>query len=266
MNLGRCGVYRIVSPSGNCYVGSSIDMPRRWRQHASALRLGKHHSPFLQAAARKHGVESMRFEPIACALTAADLLPLEQSMLTEMRPQYNASDFATGHMRDPRVVAKVQGTKARSTRNRIALKANQALASKAVSKAVVRLTDGVVFPSGYAAALAHGEASPDNLSTAIRRGWKFAGHFWAFHGSEITLEQRVAASNAVESARKAKAADAASRARSRPIRRSIDGRVFPSSRAAASATGVHFKTIHQALKTGCRAAGSYWAYAEGAVA
>jgi hypothetical protein len=235
-------------------------MPRRWRQHAHGLRTGKHHSPSLQAAANKYGVAALMFEPVACALSMDDLLWLEQHIIDTVRPQYNGSQLATGHMRDPQVVARVNAAKASSAANRAALKVNQSLAARAVSKRVVRLTDGEVFPSGYAAAQAHGEKSADNLSTAISKGWKFAGHFWAFEGSSITLAQRVAAWECAEAARKDNAALASARARSKPVRRLLDGRIFPSSRTAAAAVGVHFKALHQALRKGCRAAGSYWVY------
>lgn len=39
------GVYVIAhKPTGNCYVGSSVDVERRWKRHCADLRKGQHHS------------------------------------------------------------------------------------------------------------------------------------------------------------------------------------------------------------------------------
>jgi hypothetical protein len=44
------GIYAIVSPSGNLYIGNAKDTEKRWNQHRSALRKGVHHSTVLQRA------------------------------------------------------------------------------------------------------------------------------------------------------------------------------------------------------------------------
>ena len=45
-----CGVYEIVTAAGERYIGSSVDIKRRFRQHRVDLRNGKHRNAALQAA------------------------------------------------------------------------------------------------------------------------------------------------------------------------------------------------------------------------
>ena len=47
------GIYVIAHPvTGNCYVGSSVDIARRWKRHAAELRRGEHHSHKLNVYCR----------------------------------------------------------------------------------------------------------------------------------------------------------------------------------------------------------------------
>ena len=59
------GVYAIISPSGKRYIGSALDFAVRWRKHKRDLKAGRHHSPALQHAANKYGLDALRFEVIA---------------------------------------------------------------------------------------------------------------------------------------------------------------------------------------------------------
>lgn len=52
-----CGVYRITTPAGTHYVGSSTNVKLRWVEHRGHLRRGTHHSKRLQRAFAKHGAE-----------------------------------------------------------------------------------------------------------------------------------------------------------------------------------------------------------------
>lgn len=48
----KSGIYVIAHPSsGRCYVGSSVDVPRRWKRHQADLRQKRHHSFKLQRVA-----------------------------------------------------------------------------------------------------------------------------------------------------------------------------------------------------------------------
>lgn len=57
-----CLIYKIENKAnGHCYVGSTVEPVRRWKNHAAALSLNKHSSPLLQQAWNKHGGANFRF-------------------------------------------------------------------------------------------------------------------------------------------------------------------------------------------------------------
>lgn len=87
----RCGIYCITTPNGSQYIGSSIKIERRWHEHRSTLRHGKHHSERLQAAWNKHGA-ALRFDVLEeCA--AQELNGREQAWIDRLQPALNASVF-----------------------------------------------------------------------------------------------------------------------------------------------------------------------------
>lgn len=58
----KSGVYRILNKvNGKFYIGSAIDIARRWRQHRHELRSGKHANSYLQNAWNKHTEEAFQF-------------------------------------------------------------------------------------------------------------------------------------------------------------------------------------------------------------
>lgn len=53
-----CGIYEILNTvTGKSYVGSSVDIHRRWGDHRKRLKKSGHHSPKLQNSWNKHGSE-----------------------------------------------------------------------------------------------------------------------------------------------------------------------------------------------------------------
>ena len=53
------GIYKIVNIKSNrVYIGSSINLKKRLRDHLSALRSGRHKNPHLQSSWNLHGEES----------------------------------------------------------------------------------------------------------------------------------------------------------------------------------------------------------------
>ncbi len=86
------GIYEIVSPSGDRYIGSSADIANRWRHHRSELKLGYHRSKTLQLAYRQSGGQVvfrmlLKCDPSMCVF-------YEQRAITTLRPQYNSAPFA----------------------------------------------------------------------------------------------------------------------------------------------------------------------------
>lgn len=92
MNLDM-GIYSITSPSGGTYIGSTVSFKKRWGQHSSDLRRGKHHSKPLQNAFNKYGEGGLTYAKILLC-PAEDLLVREQEQIDALRPEYNVSKFA----------------------------------------------------------------------------------------------------------------------------------------------------------------------------
>lgn len=92
--MRAAGVYQIRNTAnGKIYVGSAVDMRRRWYEHASRLRSGKHHSIALQRAWYKYGGDAFVFSPLLIC-SKSDILFYEQRALDALRPEYNMSPTA----------------------------------------------------------------------------------------------------------------------------------------------------------------------------
>lgn len=61
----KCGVYKIRNlVNDKVYIGSSIDVSKRWNDHKRLLNKNKHHSTYLQNSWNKYGEEYFDFEPL----------------------------------------------------------------------------------------------------------------------------------------------------------------------------------------------------------
>jgi hypothetical protein len=81
------GVYSIVCKSTDRgYVGSSINVPSRWKKHLYFLRKGNHVNPLLQSSYNKYGEESFEFRIIddLSGLTKPEIREIEQVYLDLM--------------------------------------------------------------------------------------------------------------------------------------------------------------------------------------
>lgn len=88
-----CGVYKITSPSGRFYIGSSVDIRKRWNEHRCRLsgQSGCHHNQYLQNAADKYGLENLKFEIIELC-DRSNVRETEQRLIDSFKPEYNLSD------------------------------------------------------------------------------------------------------------------------------------------------------------------------------
>lgn len=93
--MHKSGIYAIYSPSGARYVGSAVNLTRRWYLHLRSLRRGDHHCAGLARAAAKYGIDNLRFEVLEYR-APADLVLREQIYIdaTPARKRYNSSPTA----------------------------------------------------------------------------------------------------------------------------------------------------------------------------
>ena len=92
------GIYKIINKfNGKYYVGSSVDIARRWRKHREALRRNQHRNRYLQRAWNKDGSNSFDFIVVEL-ISQKELEATEQQYLNlakkERDKTYNLSFIA----------------------------------------------------------------------------------------------------------------------------------------------------------------------------
>jgi len=95
MTDNNCGIYKITNTiNGNTYIGSSINIHRRFVQHRHLLNHNKHDSKHLQNAWNKYGEQAFVFETVL--LCDKDYtIYFEQLLLDYLCPIYNTAKNAT---------------------------------------------------------------------------------------------------------------------------------------------------------------------------
>lgn len=79
------GIYKITNiATGDKYIGSAVNLKRRYDFHVYQLQRGKHHNPRMQRAWNKYGSDCFCFEPIEILSNSANLLSKEQEYLTSL--------------------------------------------------------------------------------------------------------------------------------------------------------------------------------------
>lgn len=88
------GIYEILCmANGRRYVGSAVDIQKRWRQHYTGLTSGSHHSIHLQRAWNKHGESVFVFRVIE-RCCSDELIRREQHYIDNMSPEFNSNQVA----------------------------------------------------------------------------------------------------------------------------------------------------------------------------
>lgn len=90
-NLNVSGIYKIRnSINGKFYIGSAVNILKRWNLHLHYLRRGEHHSQHFQRAFVKYGEAAFQLEVIETTLpTRSVLLAREQFYLDAFGPFKN---------------------------------------------------------------------------------------------------------------------------------------------------------------------------------
>ena len=77
--LCQSGIYQIRNTAnGRLYVGSAVNIKRRWADHKKGLKAGTHHCKKLQNSWNKHGAECFEFSILEVVAVKGELILREQ--------------------------------------------------------------------------------------------------------------------------------------------------------------------------------------------
>jgi len=108
------GVYKITNVvNNNVYIGSTVNIGNRWREHRRKLNSRIHNNKYLQRAWNKYGWEKFRFEILESVLKKSNLLDREQYYLDLFNPEYNIrkiaeSNFGIRHSEEKKIMFSKQ--------------------------------------------------------------------------------------------------------------------------------------------------------------
>ena len=92
------GIYRIRNTAtGDCYIGKSRNVERRWAQHRTALRYGYTEIPRLIIAVWLYGLDMFAFEVLEEVAEDISLGEREQHYINYLAPEYNTTMSVHGH-------------------------------------------------------------------------------------------------------------------------------------------------------------------------
>ncbi len=88
------GIYKIVNNINNkIYIGSAINLSRRFKEHIRTLKSNKHHNKKMQNSWNKHGENNFSFVIIEYC-EKEKLILREQHYIDEINPEYNICRIA----------------------------------------------------------------------------------------------------------------------------------------------------------------------------
>lgn len=104
------GIYEIVNTAnGKRYVGSAVNIRKRWNGHRLLLRCGRHHAGPLQNSWTKYGESVFEFRKLLIC-SKANLILYEQAAMDALNPEFNILRVAgscLGVKRGPETGAKI---------------------------------------------------------------------------------------------------------------------------------------------------------------
>lgn len=94
----KTGIYRITNITNNkIYIGSAVNINKRWRDHKWYLKENKHHNSHLQSSYNKYGLENFEFI-VELECNIIDLLIEERKLIKK----YNSNNNQFGYnVNDP---------------------------------------------------------------------------------------------------------------------------------------------------------------------
>lgn len=139
------GVYVIQSADGRIYVGSSVDVEKRWIEHKSRLRNGKHDNQILSEIVAEFGVDSLHHR-VLLRCTPENLREQEQAAIDRLKPTLNVLPTAE----------RLRQEMLERSKDPDFCRRRDAAAAEANKKPIRCITTGQVFPSKNEAAQALG--------------------------------------------------------------------------------------------------------------
>ena len=93
------GIYKITNINNSkCYIGSAIDINRRWSKHKATLKHNTHTNKYLQLAYNKEGKPSIFIYEVLLYCDVKDLLFYEQRAINTYKPEYNICQIAASQL------------------------------------------------------------------------------------------------------------------------------------------------------------------------
>ena len=93
------GIYKISNlVTNDFYVGSAVNLHKRFSQHKSELILQKHYNNYLQNMFNKYGLDNLSFEIIEYVSDVEDLIAREQFYIDLLVPKYNIRKIAESNL------------------------------------------------------------------------------------------------------------------------------------------------------------------------
>lgn len=88
------GIYAIVNTiNDKCYIGSAVNLRKRWEFHKWQLNVSKHHSKHLQNAWLKYSERFFIFTVLEL-VEKSELIVREQFWIDDLKPEYNICQIA----------------------------------------------------------------------------------------------------------------------------------------------------------------------------
>lgn len=89
------GIYQIRNTvNGKRYVGSAVNLKKRWQGHQSLLRHRQHYNVHLQNAFDKYGEVTLAFSVLEYVPDSVKLIEREQHFFDTLKPEYNIAPVA----------------------------------------------------------------------------------------------------------------------------------------------------------------------------
>lgn len=90
-----CGLYKIQSriKPERVYIGSAVNISKRWSLHLTELKMQRHHSKKLQNHYNKYGSSDLQFS-VLLGCERYDLIKIEQYFIDSYNPYFNICKIA----------------------------------------------------------------------------------------------------------------------------------------------------------------------------